>query len=121
MSEPLSDLTPGVPTPSPDQTADRPPPDDHVPGEDDGLDLAGLASAATPATDPSAPRLDSPRRGRRLVHKGDQKALALTPQQRLLLLDTWQRSGLPAGDFAALVGLSKYTLYQWKQRFDREG
>jgi transposase InsO family protein len=45
----------------------------------------------------------------------------LTPQQRLLLLDTWQRSGLPAADFAALVGLSKHTLYNWKRRFDREG
>jgi len=32
-----------------------------------------------------------------------------------------QRSGLPAGDFAALVGLSKHTLYAWKKKFDREG
>jgi transposase InsO family protein len=45
----------------------------------------------------------------------------LTPQQRLLLLDTWQRSQLPAGDFAALVGISKHTLYAWKKKFDREG
>jgi transposase InsO family protein len=45
----------------------------------------------------------------------------LTAQQRLLLLDTWQRSGLPAGDFAALVGVSKHTLYSWKQRFDKLG
>jgi len=45
----------------------------------------------------------------------------LTPQQRLLILDTWQRSGLPAGDFAPLVGVSKYTLYSWKQRFETEG
>lgn len=44
-----------------------------------------------------------------------------TPQQRLLLLDSWRRSGLPAKDFAALVGISKHTLYVWKQRFDREG
>jgi transposase len=39
----------------------------------------------------------------------------------LLLLDTWQRSGLPAGDFAALVGLSKFTLYAWKKKFEQEG
>jgi transposase InsO family protein len=44
-----------------------------------------------------------------------------TPQQRLLLLDSWRRSGLPAKDFAALVGISKHTLYVWKQHFDREG
>ena len=43
----------------------------------------------------------------------------LTPQQRLLLLDTWQRSGLPAGDFAALVGVSKHTLYAWKKQLRR--
>jgi transposase InsO family protein len=45
----------------------------------------------------------------------------LTPAQRLLLLDTWQRSGLPAGDFAAMVGISKHTLYSWKWKFEREG
>jgi transposase InsO family protein len=48
-------------------------------------------------------------------------AAPLTPQQRLLILDTWQRSGLPAGDFAPLVGVSKYTLYSWKQRFEAQG
>jgi transposase InsO family protein len=60
------------------------------------------------------------RRGRRLVKK-DVPASPLTPEQRLLLLDTWRRSGLPAGDFAALVGISKHTLYAWKKRFDTEG
>ena len=49
------------------------------------------------------------------------KPEGLTAEQRLLLLDTWLRSGLPAGDFAALVGLSKHTLYDWKRKFDREG
>jgi len=43
------------------------------------------------------------------------------PQQRLLILDAWQRCGLPAGDFAPLVGLSKHTLYAWKKRFDTHG
>jgi transposase InsO family protein len=45
----------------------------------------------------------------------------LAPEQRLLLLDTWKRSGLPAGDFAPMVGLSKHTLYTWKKRFEEEG
>jgi transposase InsO family protein len=45
----------------------------------------------------------------------------LTAEQRLLLLDTWLRSGLPAADFAALVGLSKHTLYDWKRKFQAEG
>ena len=66
-------------------------------------------------------RRPTPRRGRRLVHQPDTPRAPLTPQQRLLLLDTWQRSGLPAGDFAALVGLSKHTLYAWKRKFDAQG
>jgi transposase InsO family protein len=44
-----------------------------------------------------------------------------TPEQRLLVLDAWRRSGLPAGDFAPLVGLSRHTLYAWKKRFDDQG
>jgi transposase InsO family protein len=64
--------------------------------------------------------------GRRLVKPEESTGPAsgcptMTPEQRLLILDTWQRSGLPAGDFAALVGLSKHTLYSWKKRFDQSG
>jgi transposase InsO family protein len=67
---------------------------------------------------PRRPRIP---RGRRLVKKEQGQAAPLTPTQRLLLLDTWRRSGLPAGDFAALVGVSKHTLYAWKKRFDQQG
>jgi transposase InsO family protein len=48
-------------------------------------------------------------------------ASKLKPEQRLLLLDTWLRSGLPAGDFAAMVGISRHTLYAWKKKFDTQG
>ena len=65
------------------------------------------------------PLLAGRRPGRRLVKPVAKPSLS--PQQRLLLLDTWRRSGLPAGDFAAMVGLSKHTLYAWKKSFDREG
>jgi len=61
------------------------------------------------------------RRRRRTLAQPAPKSEALRPEQRLLLLDTWQRSGLPAGDFAALVGLSKFTLYAWQKKFEREG
>lgn len=60
------------------------------------------------------------RRGRRLVKTGT-PTTPLTAPQRLLLLDTWRRSGLPAADFAALIGMSKYTLYAWKKRFEQHG
>jgi len=61
-----------------------------------------------------------PRRGR-LLRPEDAKGINFTPEQRLMILDSWRRSGLPAGDFSPLVGLSKHTLYAWKKRFDREG
>src|SRR5262245_53856549 len=67
-----------------------------------------LAPRAAAADRRDLPRLQTPRRGRRLVPNPATPTPPLTPQQRLLLLDTWQRSGLPAADFAALVGLSKY-------------
>jgi transposase InsO family protein len=62
-----------------------------------------------------------PRHGRRLVKKEAFAKPALTAEQRLLLLDTWRRSGLPASDFAGLVGLSKHSLYAWKKAFDTQG
>ena len=46
---------------------------------------------------------------------------SLTPQDRLLLLDMWQRSGLTARDFGALVSVSRHTLFTWKKKFDRLG
>jgi len=77
-------------------------------------DLPALARANLPR------RGRRPGRGKRLVLPDD-KPEQVSPQQRLLLLDLWQRSGLPAGDFAALVGVSKHTLYAWKKRFDTQG
>jgi transposase len=70
-----------------------------------------------------------PRRGRETRPRARSRALrkptanetAFTPEQRLLVLDAWRRSGLPAGDFAPLVGLSRHTLYAWKKRFDDQG
>jgi transposase InsO family protein len=61
------------------------------------------------------------RRRQRALSKPITKEQTLKPEQRLLLLDTWKRSGLPAGDFAALVGISKHTLYSWKKKFAEEG
>jgi transposase InsO family protein len=58
--------------------------------------------------------------GKRLVAPQQQHA-DCTPEQRLLFLDLWLRSGLPAGDFAPLVGVTKHTLYSWKKRFDTHG
>jgi len=60
-------------------------------------------------------------KGQRLVKPQETRQPSMTAEQRLLILDTWQRSGLPAGDFATLVGVCKYTLYAWKKKFQQLG
>jgi len=95
----------------------------------EATDIAGRASDVTDSEVNresledliSRPCLASPGKGRRLVPKEAAPTPVLTPEQRLLVLDTWQRSGLPAADFASLVGVCKYTLYSWKKKFDAEG
>lgn len=69
------------------------------------------------------PNLKGPSRGRKraLVRKKGATAPYVKPEQRILILDVWRRSGLPAGDFADLVNVSKHTLYAWKKRFDEQG
>ncbi|MCA9185972.1 MAG: helix-turn-helix domain-containing protein [Pirellulaceae bacterium] len=78
-----------------------------------------------------APRLAPPRGGTAVGGKTKQVASVnavsrtsrgtFRPEQRLLLLDTWRRSGLPAADFASLVGVSTHTLYAWRKRFEESG
>ncbi len=90
-------------------------------GEGDEVWAVSSATSDGPLPPPPlAGRGRSKPRGRRLVPPGP-AAPPLTPEQRLLLLDTWQRSGLPAADFAALVGVSKHTLFAWKQKFATSG
>ena len=70
----------------------------------------------------SGRRVGGPRHGRQTVPPEQAGGQAqLTPAQRLLVLDTWMKSGLPAGDYAPLVGVSKHTLYAWKARFEANG
>jgi transposase InsO family protein len=87
-------------------------------------DRNGTGIGAQPGRDAASPARklgwDGLRKRRGLV-KPDEVRPAFSPHERLLILDTWQRSGLPAGDFAPLVGLSKHTLYLWKKRFTRQG
>ena len=59
-------------------------------------------------------------RSRRRVEVGAGKP-RFSSEQRLLILDSWLRSKLPAGDFAPLVGLSMHTLRAWKARFAEFG
>jgi transposase len=61
-------------------------------------------------------------KGRRLVKESERQSPAsFTPEQRLLILDVWKRSGLYATVFAPLVGITNSTLYAWKKRFEEFG
>jgi transposase InsO family protein len=95
--------------------------DERLPPVADGTSAESTEPHPFGFTLPQAGR--RPRGGRRLVKpeaKAD-KAPAYKPEQRLLILDCWQRSGLPAKDFADLVGISKHTLYAWKKAFAQHG
>ena len=67
---------------------------------------------------PMPPNLTARRRGTLSKPKPQ---TPVSPQQKLLLLDTWQRSGLPARDFAGLLNISHHTLYAWKRKFEELG
>lgn len=94
---------------------DEPRLDRAVRDDEGGLSLEDLAQRVRV-------RLSGPRRGPRTrrVESVDVRQ-HLTARQRLLVLDTWVRSKLPAREFADLFGLSAHTLYAWKKRFDEEG
>jgi len=46
---------------------------------------------------------------------------SFTPMDRLLVLETWTRSGLSASDFSRIVNVSPHVLYAWKRRFEEKG
>ena len=79
------------------------------------------APAEFPDDLPQSPRLGARRRGRRLVKSAERPSGQLTPEERLLALDVWKRSGLPASEFSHLLGVSAHTLYQWRARFQSQG
>lgn len=89
---------------------------------DPAFELAAEATAPPPAPEVSVSLPPRPKpAGRALVKPDPTKAATHKPEERLLILDCWQRSGLPAKDFAALVGVSKHTLYAWKKAFTQHG
>lgn len=66
-------------------------------------------------------RRGRPRTRRTVAPEEAARGRSFTPEQRLVLLDVWQRSDLPASDFSELAGVSAHSLYTWKKKFDAEG
>ena len=61
------------------------------------------------------------RRTARTIAPDAVRLASFTGEQRLLLLDSWIRSKLPATEFGPLVGVTSTTLYGWKKRFEEHG
>jgi hypothetical protein len=78
-----------------------------TPGPESPVPPPAPESNRPPDPLPELPRLRQPRRGRRLAKKPDEPVSPLTAEQRLLVLDAWQRSGLPARDFEYADGSRK--------------
>jgi transposase InsO family protein len=91
--------------------------------EDDPPPPSGLEDVPGLGDLPLPPNLTARRRGGRgrTLTRPQLPQAPLSPHQKVLLLDTWQRSGLPARDFGALVNISRHTLYAWKRRFEQLG
>jgi transposase InsO family protein len=122
-------MDPGVPQPGAPFDPGHPAPDeapeemweDAWPREGvDVDDVSELPDSLSWGEEVPPPVVKTRRRGT-LAPGVERPQLPITPQQKLLLLDTWQRSGLPARDFGALVNISHHTLYSWKKRFEELG
>ncbi len=100
-------------------------------GAEQGSPFVGPPEEAVRNAEPCAPEEEKIRRPALTGPRGTKGTLRksedeppqrqLTPKERLQILDMWERSGLPAGDFAPLVGVVKHTLYNWKRRFEEHG
>lgn len=89
-------------------------PDDAVPAE---VAVDGVTESFRP------PALVGRRVGdsNRAMRKKSEVSTTFTAEQRLMILDTFMRSGLPAADFAPLVGMNRQTLWKWKKSFEEHG
>ncbi|HMH52283.1 MAG TPA: IS481 family transposase [Candidatus Acidoferrum sp.] len=87
----------------------------------------GIGTEPEEEGEPSPPVLTGRRKGgsaRRVVKAEPQpgvEGVALSGEQRLLILDAWARSELTAGAFGKIAGVSAHTLYAWRRRFEELG
>ena len=85
-----------------------------------GDEVAGAERSERAAGAGFAPK-GKPRRTASTRKKEPSRLENFTGEQRLLLLDCWFRSKLPATEFSPLVGVTTATLYAWRRKFEDEG
>jgi transposase InsO family protein len=98
-----------------------PPPNEEAEGSSQASPPEARAESGEDGALTTVPRLTGRRRGPRALSKPETRDKTLSAEERLLVLDTWKRSGLPASEFGALVGLSPPTLYIWRRKFLEDG
>ena len=86
----------------------------------EGDEVAGAEREGRAPGTGFAPR-GKPRRTASTHRPGSNRGPEFTGEQRLLALDCWFRSELPATEFAPLIGVSSASLYAWRRKFDEEG
>ena len=90
-------------------------------GEPEGRPPKAAPVEPTGQVRPDSSRPRRQRRGKRLTLDPKPKRPQYSGEQRLLILDVWRRSSLPAADFAPLVGVSMCSLYKWNKLFEEHG
>src|SRR5258705_13743017 len=94
-------------------------PEEAEPGGEESLGVSGEnATEGVSVTRLTGARVGGRSRALQKPEGQPGRVTGLTARDRLLMLDTWMRSKLPAEDFAAMVGVSRHTLYVWKRRFE---
>src|SRR5262245_25740975 len=94
--------------------------DSNAPGDD-------ANEAGEDGVERRRPLLTGRRKGGPMRRRGEEgpearvEGVALSGEQRLLILDTWKRSGLTAGAFGRIAGVTAHTLYAWSRRFEALG
>jgi transposase InsO family protein len=121
----MSDSTKQSQTEAKTDVAGAATPDVNEPTSDPESAEPGLVNDGEIGVEPLAENFRPPaltgRRSGPALRKTPAPKASFTAEQRLLILDTFMRSGLAAGDFAPLVGMSKHTLWAWKKKFDEHG
>ncbi|NNG47618.1 MAG: transposase, partial [Deltaproteobacteria bacterium] len=90
---------------------------EHIPTHSDPMG----PGESSPPPGKTPPKRQAKRKGKALRKSSGRDPQNFTPEQKLLILDVWKRSGLSAPDFADLLGVTTSVLYNWRKRYEQEG
>lgn len=95
-------------------------PEPAFPSPEEGPLYVGFSPPADPPPPWRGGGRTRPRKNRALQKKAGPKKV-FTGEEKLLILDVWKRSNLPARDFAGLLDVSPHSLYAWRKKLEENG